>query len=528
MQQDKLITLIKIIKYRIVNFMSRKSRKWHPKFDEYMEFIATHSNYAGMPDVYKDDGSIRWVVTGNSEIGKKRTDWWKKKAKELGIPITGKWISITAKENHPTKLKICQTCGRKLLIEYAYPTKNLIKKLNKIPDFNNHFDYYDFKDIKSIINEIFSTIEYKGFTELADIFNIPVTVNKTEKDYWEYIYKNYVKAERKKLSPGAMSNAPDRFDGFHTYNICCRSVQDTGRHPENLARYNEDRRAYMHWSDGDLKAASWLMKSGNGTCVQCGNEGKVTPDHIGPISLGFAHLPIFQPFCKSCNSAKNNRMFLKDVKKLLELEKEGQTIISWHAKYIWDKLKNKVATENEAKKLSRLMRISHHQFLEMFYLISSRGYKDFLLQYLNPEYAFFEKIEFKNLNPSTYEYEEVIKTRGTKTQYHNNAARYIRIAYESLNMYHDKKNRKIINKPSIEYSLKVKEIIKALEEDETFNVNLRQYLESAFKFKGKKESEEQIKLALKEFEMEPYKNKKIDSLIKEAIKINSDILIESW
>ena len=46
------------------------------------------------------------------------------------------------------------------------------------------------------------------------------------------------------LSPGVMSNAPDRLDGFHSYNKCCRAKEDKGRSKENLNKYGEDRRAY--------------------------------------------------------------------------------------------------------------------------------------------------------------------------------------------------------------------------------------------------------------------------------------------
>ena len=61
------------------------------------------------------------------------------------------------------------------------------------------------------------------------------------------------------LSPGAMSNFPDRYDGFHTYNRCCRSAQDKGRSKENLRSYTKDGRAYEYWSDGNIHAANQFM-----------------------------------------------------------------------------------------------------------------------------------------------------------------------------------------------------------------------------------------------------------------------------
>jgi Alw26I/Eco31I/Esp3I family type II restriction endonuclease len=507
--------------------MTREKREWHPDFIKYMKFIVGHSNYKGIPRVYKDDGSIRWVVTGKSSIGRERYEWWKRKAKELGIPIEGKWISKAAKMNHPTKEKICQTCGLGLSIAYLYPTKNLIKKLNKIPGFEDEFDYYDFRTVKEIIHEIIITLKEEGFYKLSRIFSVPDRIGKTESEYWDYIYKNYVMKEIRLLSPGAMSNAPDRLDGFHTYNICCRAVQDTGRHQENLSRYIEDRRAYEHWSDGDWKTASWLMRKGYGECGICGNIGELTADHIGPLSLGFAHLPRFQPLCRSCNSAKNNRMFLHDLESLIGLEQQGETIISWHSKYIWDNLKYKVRSERDAKRLSKFMRTAHHYFLESFYIISSAGYKDFLLQYLNPQFAYYEQIEFENLNNSTYEYTSIRKVKGTKKQYQNNAARYIRIAFESLEEYHEKKNRKIMLQLINHYPI-VQAILKELKGDPNYNPNLRLLMEKAFEATDKKTREETLKNALAEFERNPYINNKIDGLIKESLGIISDMLIPMW
>ena len=193
-----------------------------------------------------------------------------------------------------------------------------------------------------------------------------------------YIYPN----KRGGFSPGAMSNAPDRFEGYHTYNLCCRSVQDTGRHKDNLNRYGEDRRAYENWADGDWKAASWLMK--------VFNKHKVSPDHIGPISLGFSHNPQFNPLTPAKNSAKNNRMTFADIKKLIELEKNGAIVTSWHSKYIWDILKNKIKTDADALKLSKIMRRNMHQILLILSEISKQGYSKFLVtNFLHPEYAFY-------------------------------------------------------------------------------------------------------------------------------------------
>jgi hypothetical protein len=340
----------------------RVKRDWHSNFKKYMKFIVEHPNYKGMPFLYKEDGSIRWVITRGSEAGKARLKWWENKRKELGLPKGDAWISKTARKNHPTGKKPCQICGTTMSLDYIYPNK-------------------------------------KG-----------------------------------SFSPGAMSNAPDRLDGYHTYNLCCRSKQDTGRHKSNLARYGEDRRAYENWSEGDWKAASWLMKEFQ--------KHGVSPDHLGPISLGFSHRPKFRPLTKAANSARNNRMTSKDVKLLIK-EELSESIVSSHSKAIWDLLKNKVKNDSDALKLVKIMRENMHCVLSIFSYLSDKGYKDFLIKnFLHPEHANYS-IKFEVFNPETGNYEKMVKTIGTKKQYTNNAKRYIRISLESLKQYSLKKNRNL-------------------------------------------------------------------------------------
>lgn len=341
--------------------MARTKRTWHKNFSEYMNYIVNHPNYNGMPDIYKSDGSIRWIASGKSDIGKRRYTWWDQKRKKLKIKKEGAWISKVARKIHPTGSKPCQICGKEMSLDYIYPNR------------------------------------------------------------------------RGGLSPGAMSNAPDRLDGYHTYNLCCRSKEDTGRHKDNLNRYGEDRRAYENWADGDWKAASWLMK--------VFNKNGVSPDHIGPISLGFSHNPQFNPLTPQKNSAKNNRMSFADVKLLLKLEKEGSTVISWHSRFIWDKLKNEVKNDNDALKLSKIMRQNMHEVLTILSEIHSKKFDKFLIKnYLHPEYAYFS-VEFVGFNSNTGFYEEMIKIPGKKKQYKNNAKRYIRISLESLDAYNNVTNR---------------------------------------------------------------------------------------
>ena len=120
--------------------MGRKERAWSKEFIEYTEFIAKHPNYEGLPEKYKKDGSVRWVVTGNSALGKRRGEWWDEKVEELNTSN----IAEVARLIHPKELngmKPCQTCGKKLSIFYVYPSKTTLKQLNRLCELE--FESYD-------------------------------------------------------------------------------------------------------------------------------------------------------------------------------------------------------------------------------------------------------------------------------------------------------------------------------------------------------------------------------------------------
>lgn len=102
----------------------RIKRAWHPDFIKYMKSIAKHYNYAGMPEPYKEDGSVRWIVTGKSAIGQERERWWDDKRKGLGIEKKPGWKALVARRIHPAGEKPCQICGKVLKLDYVYPNKN--------------------------------------------------------------------------------------------------------------------------------------------------------------------------------------------------------------------------------------------------------------------------------------------------------------------------------------------------------------------------------------------------------------------
>lgn len=434
-----------------------RGQRWHPNFIGYMEFIAKHPSYAGMPDAYADENKIQWEAPSNRGSGRfqdthgKRLNWWRRKGRELGISTsTDKWISKTAKRLHPTREKPCKRCGRVLEIRYAYPRDLLLNRIRRLSYVESDFKLDRLEHILALVGRLHGQYGRKILDDLPVVLrarsvNVPPQF-RTLAECLKWIEKEYIPAEPSVLSPGAMSNAPDRFDGFHSFNLCCRGVADTGRHKENLSGYSTDRRVFEYWADGDWIAADRLMgsirsKLGAEPCLR-GHCGPCDADHIGPISLGFTHHTLFQLLCKSCNSAKNNRMSLSDVQHLLRAEAEGANVISWHSKALWDLRKKSVSNDETAQRLSKLLRDNRHSFMAILRRIERAGHYAFLLSLLNLDYADFH-VEFEGLEVVEHLTRFAAEKRKRRTTKYavEQKARRCRIAFESLHSYFKKKNR---------------------------------------------------------------------------------------
>jgi Alw26I/Eco31I/Esp3I family type II restriction endonuclease len=431
-------------------------KSWHPNFIKYMEFIANHKNYADMPHKFKKDGNIRWVASSNSTIGQEREKWWKNKEAELKVSSKAE----AARKIHPEELnglKPCQICGKSLKINYVYPNARTLKKINQI--FKSSFQALD-KDIFEIIDTLPNEL-----AKWKTIFKLSKDTKITDYSY----LKKWVQQEQVDqnstsfLSPGVMCNPPDRFDGCHTYNACCRKIDDTGRSDENLASYTQDRRAYENWSDGDYNLANSLMGEFRKfptkvKCPKCGKLKKMTADHIGPIALGFCHRPKFKPLCGSCNSGKGKRFTYEDICSLLNDETKGEQVVSWHSKYIWDNLKNSVKNDEDAKKLSNIMRENMHNVLSIFARISEKEFgKDFLKSLINTEYSFYKYVfnSFDPLNLDSLKYDKKPVESKNKEK---NAERVVKIAFESLEEYKNKDNRRVSEWQNKEIDVKLEEL----------------------------------------------------------------------
>ena len=411
--------------------MSRGESLNHEVFSEYQNYIVSHKNYASLPSKINNFGEITWVRVKDAA----RTRWWD----ELKVNMKHKDRASVARAIHPPELegyKPCQVCGRKMSIHAVYPDLRSTKKILEIfPEIQfAHFEL-EIHEIAAKIEELFGI---NGLNKLAQIFKYDGQIIDAKK------LSSDIFSMGKNLSPGVMSNAPDRLDGFHTYNACCRAVQDTGRHASNLMRYSTDRRAYENWADGNWRGADRLMGKYQSsdkkvTCPGCNVVSKMSADHIGPISLGFMHRMDFRPLCIDCNSKKNNRMSLNDVRILLSVERSGENVISWHSKSIWEILRSKIHNDQQALEASKLLRKNMHYVMCILSDIHEAGHEEFLKTYLHPEYASFD-YNFTKFEIETGEFEALrfpVDSLNTQKQ----ARRYIRISFESLQEYAEKDNR---------------------------------------------------------------------------------------
>jgi Alw26I/Eco31I/Esp3I family type II restriction endonuclease len=448
-----------------------KGQSWHPEFIRYMEFIAAHDSYSGMPDTFTEGNKIQWEAPSNRNSGKykdthnKRREWWRRKAISISIdPRSTKWISRTARQIHPTLKKPCKRCGRVMELRYIYPSSIFLKRLVNMGYIDESFPLEPFERITDLVTRLVGVFGDSVFSYLPDLLRTseisPPIIKPSLPDWLNWIEKEYVPRQPSILSPGAMSNAPDRFDGFHSFNQCCRSSADKGRSQLNLKAYTTDRRVFEYWTQGNWIAADRLMGRiradfGDESCLN-GHPGPCSADHIGPLSLGFTHRPEFQLLCKPCNSAKNNRMSLREVLHLRKVETDGETVISWHSKALWDLRKEDVSDDETALRLSKILRDNRHTLMSVLQRIADGGHFTFLSTFLELEYA-QQKVDFINLHVENHitQFDSISYLPRDNKYAEEQKIRRFRVAFESLRDYFRKatRNTYVITTPQIENSI---------------------------------------------------------------------------
>lgn len=422
----------------------------HKNYIDYMTEIVSHKNYEGMPNaIDPNTGRINWQVSSGKTTSfykyyLARSEWWAKKADRLGLKGSGNSdnrFSITARLIHPTGMRPCRLCGNLLHIGYMYLNFLLAKRWNKLVSKKEFF-----QKNQNIIDASMQLIDIIGINafekEVLTIFpeKKEFLSSNFDKSSIENLFLKSSHLKTNYLSPGFMANPPDRLDGFHDYGICCRKKSDPGRFDDNMRTYNHDRRAFKWWAEGDWIVADELYNSaGKGICARCGREiDKVSPDHIGPLACGFKHIPLFAALCNQCNSAKNRRFNLTDVKELLKYEVEtGSSVASWQVRALWDALKNSVKTDDEAKILGNLMRSLQDYYLRVLHKLYEKGMSLPLSYLLTPENALYT-VAFKQLDPSSLRYVSFTKTPLTSKGRNSLSSRIIRIAFEELENYSSK------------------------------------------------------------------------------------------
>lgn len=451
--------------YQLAQMKKKKPKHGDAAFTEYAVKIVNHRNYAGMPDIIGGRGEIQWEAPSNRQSGQfkdthhRRREWWRQKALSIGInpDVEGTWISKTAKAIHPFGGKPCKTCGKELQIAYCYPNEHLFRRIRKLPYLDETFGLSEVEHICDLIvrmEEQIGDVVFSDFPSLFATTSIKIPAIPNTLNAWQsYLVEQYIPQEPRMLSPGAMSNPPDRLDGFHSFNRCCRATSDTGRSKENLRTYVTDRRVFEYWVDGDWVAADRLMGQvrsnaifGNQPCLNSAQAGThpipCQADHIGPISLGFTHRPQFQLLCKICNSGKNNRMYVTDTTLLLSAELKGEQVISWFARSIWNQRKYHAINVETTLRLCKQLRDNRHTYMSLLKIILDSGHFTFLTSLLHLDAADFDP-EFVNLRADNHltKFDEILhKPRTTKYAVEQKARR-IRIAFSSLVDYHLKENR---------------------------------------------------------------------------------------
>lgn len=83
------------------------------------------------------------------------------------------------------------------------------------------------------------------------------------------------------------------------------------RHKANIAHLKARRYAREKGAIGSHSLKEWqnLKSIFNQKCAKCGEDKKLTKDHIIPLSKGGSdYIENIQPLCKNCNSKKHNKI----------------------------------------------------------------------------------------------------------------------------------------------------------------------------------------------------------------------------
>ena len=104
---------------------------------------------------------------------------------------------------------------------------------------------------------------------------------------------------------------------------------------------------------------------------------------------------------------------------------------------------NILQDDDSAKALSSIMLKCHQNVLYLFSKIYKDTGKEYLSRFLHPDYSFVD-YRFENFDPFDWSKLKVISEALESKNKQKNSERYVRIAFESLQQFEEKDNRKTI------------------------------------------------------------------------------------
>jgi Alw26I/Eco31I/Esp3I family type II restriction endonuclease len=400
-----------------------------------MNMLVRHPNFAGMPNAIGADDRINWQVSSGKKTSffkdyTARRSWWVEKADSLALPGDENGqerFTLAARIINPTGYRPCRLCGEERNVGYFYLSHLGVRAFQRV---SPSLTLRKMMPVTEAL-EAMTTNQLKDVSELfpdrAEAFAEWGVSRKA------FEVTNYMRSRL--LSPGYMGNPPDRLDGFHDYcSVTCRAKQDPGRSTENMRSYMKDRRAFEYWAEGDWNLAQDLYnQAGPGACRVCGQElERVSPDHVGPLSCGFAQIPFFEPLCSPHNSSKQRRLSADDVQRLINYELRNDTsVMSWYSRAYWDSHKGGATTKAGSLALSNRLRSRQDIYLRCLEILRRSGQYVFLRSLLQPDCA-LNSYTFGNLNRGTFAFDSIHVSPEKTNQRYSLARRSVRIALDSL------------------------------------------------------------------------------------------------
>lgn len=144
---------------------------------------------------------------------------------------------------------------------------------------------------------------------------------KTKEEKAAYDREYRAKYRAKKLAQGAAWRASEKnrakqaeyLRKYYVENrdkLLARAIAWPAANPEKKAIQSHKRRA-LETAAGSYTLDEWraVMDQYGHRCRMCACEGKMTVDHVIPLSKGGSNtVENLSPLCKPCNSRKNNRI----------------------------------------------------------------------------------------------------------------------------------------------------------------------------------------------------------------------------